>query len=58
MLRGAKKPALGHTANKEQSIDSNPGSRSELRDGIKLTQPIGMSEAGSGDSLAWSSGVV
>lgn len=50
MLRGAKKPALGHTANKEQSIDSNPDSRSELRDGIKLTQPIGVSEAGSGDS--------
>lgn len=44
MLREVKESASGHTANKEQSIDSNPGSQAQLSDGIERAEPVGTRE--------------
>lgn len=54
MLREVKEHASGHTANKEQSIDSNPSSQAELSDGIERAEPVGTCAASGGNSSAWS----
>lgn len=57
MLREVKEPASGHTANKEQSTDSDPSSQAELSDGIERAEPFGACEASGGNSSAWSPGI-